>query len=56
MQRLELSQSTTSRHLTQLSATGYLQARRMEGANCYRINAPRIEDTLHALASYLATV
>jgi hypothetical protein len=54
MQRLKLSQSTCSRHLTQLSATGYLRARRREGANCYQINGPRIEDTLRALSSYLA--
>jgi len=54
MQRLELSQSATSRHLTQLSATGYLRARRREGANCYQINGPRIDDTLRALASFLA--
>ncbi len=53
MQRLDLSQSTTSRHLSQLSATGYLLARRLEGANCYQINGPRIEDTLRALGSYL---
>jgi DNA-binding transcriptional ArsR family regulator len=53
MQQLELSQSATSRHLSQLSATGYLQARRQEGANCYQINGARIEDTLRALTSYL---
>lgn len=55
MQRLALSQSATSRHLSQLSATGYLQARRREGANCYQLNGPRIDDTLRALASYLTT-
>jgi len=54
MQRLQLSQSATSRHLSQLSATGYLQARRREGANCYQINGLRIEDTVHALTSYLS--
>jgi DNA-binding transcriptional ArsR family regulator len=52
-QRLQLSQSATSRHLSQLSATGYLQTRRLEGANCYQLNGSRIEDTLRALASYL---
>jgi ArsR family transcriptional regulator len=54
MLRLELSQSATSRHLSQLSATGYLQTRRREGANCYQINGLRIEDTLRALTAYLS--
>ena len=54
MQRLELSQSATSRHLNQLSATGYLQARRCAGANCYQINGLRIEDTLRSLSLYLS--
>jgi ArsR family transcriptional regulator len=53
MQQLQLSQSATSRHLSQLSATGYLQTRRREGANCYRLNGLRIEDTLNALTMYL---
>lgn len=53
MLQLELSQSATSRHLSQLSATGYLRARRREGANCYQINGLRIEDTVRALTSYL---
>lgn len=53
MLRLALSQSATSRHLSQLSATGYLRTRRLEGANCYRINGMRIEDTLRALTAYL---
>ncbi|UCG26150.1 MAG: winged helix-turn-helix transcriptional regulator [Chloroflexota bacterium] len=54
MQRLDLSQSATSRHLNQLSATGYLQARRCAGANCYQINGLRIEDTLRSLSLYLS--
>lgn len=51
--RLELSQSATSRHLKQLSATGYLSERRREGAKCYSLDAERIEDVLNALRSYL---
>jgi DNA-binding transcriptional ArsR family regulator len=54
MNRLELSQSATSRHLSQLSASGYLQTRRCEGANCYQINGRRIEDTLHTLSLFLS--
>jgi DNA-binding transcriptional ArsR family regulator len=53
MDRLELSQSAASRHLKQLSATGYLAERRCAGAKCYRLNPERIEDTLDAVASFL---
>lgn len=50
---LDLSQSATSRHLKQLSATGYLIERRREGAKCYSLNPDRIEATLQALANFL---
>jgi DNA-binding transcriptional ArsR family regulator len=53
MGRLELSQSATSRHLKQLSATGYLTERRCNGAKCYRLNPERIERTLMAVKSFL---
>jgi len=53
-QDLNLSQSAASRHLTQLSATGYLIERRCEGAKCYSLNADRIEDTLKAVSAYLS--
>lgn len=53
MQHLELSQSAASRHLTQLSATGYLNERRCEGAKCYTLNADRIRNTLHAVTIFL---
>ncbi|MFW6062776.1 MAG: ArsR/SmtB family transcription factor [Chloroflexota bacterium] len=53
MEQLELSQSATSRHLKQLSATGYLSERRCAGAKCYRLNRERIDDTLDAVASFL---
>lgn len=52
--RLELSQSAASRHLQQLSATGYLTERRCEGAKCYRLNSERIESTLRAISAFLA--
>ncbi len=54
MKALNLSQSATSRHLSQLNATGYLIARRCQGAKCYRLNVDRIEDTLNAVSTYLA--
>lgn len=50
---LDLSQSAASRHLKQLSATGYLTERRREGAKCYSLNEERIEATLQALANFL---
>ena len=53
MQELELSQSAASRHLKQLSATGYLTERRCEGAKCYDINDERVDNTLRALSAYL---
>jgi DNA-binding transcriptional ArsR family regulator len=54
MQRLDLSQSAASRHLKQLSATGYLIERRCEGAKCYTLNKERLEDTLRAVLAYLS--
>jgi DNA-binding transcriptional ArsR family regulator len=53
MEHLELSQSASSRHLKQLSATGYLIERRCNGAKCYELNAERIDDTLQALGNFL---
>jgi ArsR family transcriptional regulator len=50
---LELSQSAASRHLTQLTAAGYLKERRCEGAKCYSLNAERVNDTLQAVANFL---
>jgi DNA-binding transcriptional ArsR family regulator len=51
--RLDLSQSAASRHLTQLSATGYLIERRCNGAKCYNINTDRLENTLRAVSTFL---
>ncbi|HSO26878.1 MAG TPA: winged helix-turn-helix domain-containing protein [Anaerolineales bacterium] len=53
MSALDLSQSAASRHLKQLSATGYLTERRCEGSKCYQINAERTEATLQALGQFL---
>lgn len=53
MEALEISQSATSRHLKQLSATGYLIERRCNGAKCYRLNPERIESTLKAVQHFL---
>jgi ArsR family transcriptional regulator len=50
---LQLSQSTVSRHLKQLTATGYLAERRCNGAKCYTLNPKRIQATLQALSAYL---
>lgn len=51
--QLDLSQSSASRHLRQLTASGYLKERRQEVAKCYRLNTDRIEDTLSALRQFL---
>jgi DNA-binding transcriptional ArsR family regulator len=52
---LNLSQSSTSRHLRQLTASGYVNERRRDVAKCYSLNHERVEDTLNALARYLQT-
>jgi DNA-binding transcriptional ArsR family regulator len=52
---LDLSQSSASRHLRQLTATGYLTERRREVAKCYSLNIDRVEDTLQALRRFLKT-
>lgn len=52
MDQLDLSQSAASRHLKQLSATGYLVVRRKESAKCYKIHEARIENTINALQDY----
>jgi ArsR family transcriptional regulator len=51
--RLELSQSTASRHLKQLNAAGYLCARRHNGAKCYALDAQRVEETLRMVSAFL---
>jgi DNA-binding transcriptional ArsR family regulator len=53
IQVLEMSQSAASRHLSQLTATGYLRERRLEGGKFYTLNTERVEDTLQALSAFL---
>jgi ArsR family transcriptional regulator len=53
MASLGLSQSSASRHLKQLSATGYLSERRSNSAKHYRLSPERIEATLQAVSSFL---
>ncbi len=54
MSELDLSQSAASRHLKQLSATGYLIERRCEGAKCYSLGDDRLRDTFQAVLAFLA--
>lgn len=51
--QLELSQSAASRHLNQLSATGYLIERRCGGAKCYSLDKERVQDTMRAVEVFL---
>ncbi len=53
MEELGFSQSASSRHLKQLSASGFLSERRCNGAKCYQLNPERIEQTLEAIAKFL---
>lgn len=52
IERLDLSQSSASRHLRQLSASGYVLERRQESAKCYRLHQEQVESTLGALARF----
>lgn len=51
---LDTSQSTVSRHLRQLSASGYVREHRTEAGKCYRLNPERFNDTVSALQSFVA--
>lgn len=53
IEHLDLSQSAASRHLKQLSATGYLIERRCSGAKCYSLNRDRVHDTMRAVEAFL---
>lgn len=50
---LDLSQSSASRHLRQLTASGYIAERRRDVAKCYTLNPDRVEDTIRALKDFL---
>jgi len=53
MSRLDLSQSAASRHLRQLSVTGYLIEGRRDGAKYYRLNQDRVKATTDAIEAFL---
>ncbi len=53
MNELGLSQSAASRHLKQLSATGYLSERRKTCAKQYELNEAFVQKTLDAVALFL---
>lgn len=53
MDTVKLSQPSVSRYLSQLTATGYLQERRVNGAKVYILNEDRIEKTLKAVHAFL---
>ena len=50
---LDLSQSSASRHLRQLTASGYITERRRDVAKCYTLNKERINDTINALSQFV---
>jgi DNA-binding transcriptional ArsR family regulator len=53
MEAINLSQPSVSRYLSQLTAAGYLQERRANGAKAYLLNRDRIEKTLKAVHAFL---
>ncbi len=53
MEAINLSQPSVSRYLSQLTAAGYLQERRANGAKAYILNKDRIEKTLKAVNAFL---
>jgi len=53
MEAINLSQPSVSRYLSQLTAAGYLQERRANGAKAYILNRDRIEKTLKAVSAFL---
>ncbi|RPJ28726.1 MAG: transcriptional regulator [Chloroflexi bacterium] len=53
MEVIHLSQPSVSRYLSQLTATGFLQERRANGAKAYILNEDRIEKTLQAVRAFL---
>jgi DNA-binding transcriptional ArsR family regulator len=56
IEALDLSQSSASRHLTQLSAAGFLSMQKKEGVKIYTLAIERIEDTFTKLKDYLEQV
>lgn len=54
IEQLGVSQSSASRHLSQLRATGYVIERRRDVGKCYSLNTDRVVDTLRALTNFLS--
>lgn len=54
IEQLGMSQSSASRHLSQLSANGFIVERRRDVAKCYSLNTDRVADTLQSLTSFLS--
>lgn len=50
---LDLSQSAASRHLTQLTAIGFLTSRRIDSAKCYRLDQDRIANAFDTIKGFL---
>lgn len=53
IEKVNLSQPSVSRYLSQLTAAGFLQERRTNGAKAYVLNQDRIEKTLQAVRTFL---
>ncbi len=53
IEALELSQSSASRHLSQLSASGFVTERRRDVNKCYSLNGERVNEVLQALGTFL---
>jgi len=53
MEVINLSQPSVSRYVSQLTAAGFLQERRANGAKAYILNEDRIEKTLKAVSAFL---
>ncbi|HYO89611.1 MAG TPA: metalloregulator ArsR/SmtB family transcription factor, partial [Candidatus Limnocylindrales bacterium] len=53
IEALGVSQSTASRHLSQLSASGYVTERRRDVNKCYSLNSERVNEVLRALSNFL---
>lgn len=53
IEQLGMSQSSASRHLSQLSANGFIVERRRDVAKCYSLNTDRFLDTLRTLTNFL---
>ncbi len=53
IEMMELSQSSISRHLSQLVANGFVTERRRDVSKCYSLNTDRVMDTLRTLTSFM---